>query len=852
MKVPTLSTPRDASRHQHCLATLLRRPAIGYRRRLYLSGHVRFLSFDPIARRTPRQGWKLHLSATVPAYTELLRRTIPLLRAERAAFKVAADLPSAMHINSGRGGLSQVGKLITVYPRDRIHAQRLAQALTSVTVGLPAPDVPGDFRFCKVGCVFLRYGAFASRWTSDVDGLPQPALRGPDGELRADVRTLQPAKPRGVRPLLRADRQERNASVARGRYYLFGEIARNHKGAVFAGLDLRTREGCVVKRAFANAHPYGDRITAVSLARSERNALGAIADLSVAPRLLDYWETRDQAFLVLEMVNGLDIQSKMKANAAETGLGGLPFECISQIASSISVAIDSVHKRGWVHRDIKPGNIILGSDEPARIFLIDWETAAREGSHRLSASTRGYRSTIDTRAVASRSEDWQAFGRVLIFLCTGFDLSKLPDEDIDPRLVLALHRRDCPKWLSARIDACLAGGQWSDTNPVQHALRPSLSLGGRKQIARAREALFATLVAQAEFSAPDRCTWRSGQPYAFGQPTPYINIGSAGVVLYLARRLTRISDLRTRRLLVAGLRGLKGQANAPTALRPGLMMGADGVNLAARAAAEVTGEPWTLVRSKMPDCLDFFDGLAGSLYAKSALQISSTATAKRLIAAVQDSNVEVEALASDRCEGRLGYAHGVAGIAAALALHAARTGMSQAQELAFQLGNQLLDHSRSIPGRPAQNVWPAALGDLSVSHGWCHGTVGFGKAFLGLHKATGDHRFRSAAEAAGQTLIEHCGSLDSTLCHGLAGVIDFMLDLATTTSDPRERERWTAEASAVADCLLLRSAVRGGHLIFVSESPEIVTCDYMVGMAGVAAALERLAAPNLPSCLPAL
>ena len=73
------------------------------------------------------QGWKLHLSASQASADDVLHRALPVLLAERASFKITASYDELNDLNEGNGGLSQVGKFLTVYPDDDAHAVRLAR-----------------------------------------------------------------------------------------------------------------------------------------------------------------------------------------------------------------------------------------------------------------------------------------------------------------------------------------------------------------------------------------------------------------------------------------------------------------------------------------------------------------------------------------------------------------------------------------------------------------------------------------------------------------------------------------------------------------------------------------------------
>src|SRR5215210_7948523 len=85
---------------------------------------------------TPEQGWKLHVSADPTSAEAVLRSALPVLLAEDASFKVVSSVLQLGLLNNGGGGLNQVGKFITVYPKDDEQAVRLAVALDEATRGL--------------------------------------------------------------------------------------------------------------------------------------------------------------------------------------------------------------------------------------------------------------------------------------------------------------------------------------------------------------------------------------------------------------------------------------------------------------------------------------------------------------------------------------------------------------------------------------------------------------------------------------------------------------------------------------------------------------------------------------------
>ena len=101
-------------------------------------------------------------------------------------------------------------------------------------------------------------------------------------------------------------------------------------------------------------------------------------------RTLDLDEEDGQVFIALEYISGIDLKQRL----AEAGL--LPQKEIFHILGQVADALDFAHSHGVLHRDLKPGNILLAKDGSIHITdfgLVGVAEAARLG---ILASTAAY------------------------------------------------------------------------------------------------------------------------------------------------------------------------------------------------------------------------------------------------------------------------------------------------------------------------------------------------------------------------------------------------------------------------------------------------------------------------------
>jgi serine/threonine-protein kinase len=160
-----------------------------------------------------------------------------------------------------------------------------------------------------------------------------------------------------------------------GRYRLTDRIAAGGMGEVWRGQDVLLNRAVAVK--LLPTGRAGDE-SFLARFRAEARYAASLSHPGIA-RVYDYGESSEfgGAYLIMELVDGEPL-SAILARA-----GRLSPDATLDIVSQAARALDAAHQAGIVHRDIKPGNLIVAAGGTTKITDFGIATAVRaaQASH---------------------------------------------------------------------------------------------------------------------------------------------------------------------------------------------------------------------------------------------------------------------------------------------------------------------------------------------------------------------------------------------------------------------------------------------------------------------------------------
>ncbi|MFG2301209.1 serine/threonine-protein kinase [Actinacidiphila glaucinigra] len=230
-------------------------------------------------------------------------------------------------------------------------------------------------------------------------------------------------------------------------YRVEREIGRGGMAVVYCARDLRLDRMVALKLLapeLARNDTFRRRFT------HESRVAAAIDHPHIVP-IFEAGETDGVLYIAMRYVSGLDLRALFDRD------GPLPVATALRIATQVASALDAAHEHDLVHRDVKPGNVLVAkgtdSDHPEHVYLTDF------GLTKKSLSLTGFTTVGEFVGTLDYVAPEQISGRPVDGRCDQYSLAcvvyesltgGLPFEREEDMALLWAHQYDQPPPLTER------------------------------------------------------------------------------------------------------------------------------------------------------------------------------------------------------------------------------------------------------------------------------------------------------------------------------------------------------------------------------------------------------------------
>jgi serine/threonine protein kinase len=200
-------------------------------------------------------------------------------------------------------------------------------------------------------------------------------------------------------------------------YLIQEQIGRGGMAVVYRASDPRLNRSVALK--ILAPELAGDATFRQRFLR-EMRAAASVDHPHIVP-VFDAGEADGVLFIAMRYVSGQDLRTLLDAERT------LPAARVTHIVTQVASALDEAHSRGLIHRDVKPGNMLIGTvagtGQPDHVYLSDFGLSKPSLSSANLTLTGQFLGTIDYMA-PEQVEGGPIDGRADLYAlaCTTFEM----------------------------------------------------------------------------------------------------------------------------------------------------------------------------------------------------------------------------------------------------------------------------------------------------------------------------------------------------------------------------------------------------------------------------------------------
>ena len=136
-------------------------------------------------------------------------------------------------------------------------------------------------------------------------------------------------------------------------------------GQIYIGFDMTLKREVAIKR-----------LSNIESAKEEARVMAAYGANEFLPHVYDFFTFGIDGYIVMELIQGQRLGDHLKGKIREKGKA-------IRITMNILQGLSHLHKKGYLHTDIQPKNILINKDRSYTVKIVDFGSTVKKGSDGL-------------------------------------------------------------------------------------------------------------------------------------------------------------------------------------------------------------------------------------------------------------------------------------------------------------------------------------------------------------------------------------------------------------------------------------------------------------------------------------
>jgi serine/threonine protein kinase len=353
--------------------------------------------------------WLIFISVIKSQLPEMLEEVLPVLKDRNISFQIVKTRLLHQYINYGRYGDNYVGRVLTLYPDSGDIARQVVAILSPILKLYYGPKVNNSIQIGPA--LFAKYCELE---------------RGTDG--KRFKKEYIPRRSQIPFEINAAYKVKSRKNRFFGKYYFaIKTLKSSSKGDIIKATRFKclSFKWCIVKKG--KLHMVDDfwGRTIKDRLLWQKKVMEDLYDKMDVPKVLDFFEEKDDSFLVMENIRGSSLFQTIKSLYESGNWRSFNTSIRKWILDYYLYAlqiVNKIHHNGYIHRDIKAENfLVLPNSKP---FILDFELSyslkEQCPAPPFQAITPGYQAPEQLNNIMPAiKEDIYSLGALLLFLLTG-------------------------------------------------------------------------------------------------------------------------------------------------------------------------------------------------------------------------------------------------------------------------------------------------------------------------------------------------------------------------------------------------------------------------------------------------